>query len=82
MELSLAFVASSLHTSYPVTLRGADGSFRQIDNPQHISTSPTFKTVRMLQKTRTNERLEKILVVAQEGTDLAPDALKELKGLI
>ena len=82
MELSLAFVASSLHTSYPVTLRGADGYFRQIDNPRHISTSPTFKTVRMLQKTRTDERLEKILVVAQAGTDLAPDALKELKGLI
>ena len=36
----------------------------------------------MLQKTRTDERLEKILVVAQAGTDLAPDALKELKGLI
>lgn len=82
MELSLAFVASSLHTSYPVTLRGADGYFRQIDNPRHISTSPTFKTVRMLQKTRTDERLEKILVVAQAGTDLAPDALKELRGLI
>lgn len=82
MELSLAFIASCLQKSYPVALRGADGYFRQLDNPRHIDTSPTFKTVRMLQRSHPAEGIEKVLVIVQARDEFDPREPEGITGLI
>lgn len=82
MELSLAFIASKLRRRYPVSLRGDDGFFRQIDNPRHIASSPKFKTARLFVPAKLEGCDRRVLPIVRDGDEGAERLAGNVDGAI